>query len=203
MSKVSLVVHRHVEMNRGPYTKSSRHLKYAVQVNCWQQELCLSIGRRTEPAGAGIALAVCRLWQRLQAERRGCPSPSIARTYCPFEVNLLCHSIPRLFPAVCCSTAEKELFHVAEVRGRHSFLFQEHHKNCFESCCLGYWLCCDLQEVNAIPKMLISWRTGLKALAHKVEGDLNHMLTIDEIWHIVTAKDSSWHARTLPHRKVF
>lgn len=91
MSKVSLVVHRHFELNCGPYTKCSWHLKYAVQVNCWQEELCLSTGRRTEPAGVGIALANCKLWKRLQAELHGSPSPSIPHIYCPFEVNLLCH----------------------------------------------------------------------------------------------------------------
>lgn len=91
MSRVSLVVHRHVELNSGPYAKCSQHLKYAVQVNCWQQELCLSRCRRMEPAGVGIALAKCELWLRLQAELRGSPNPSIPRIHCPFEVNLFCH----------------------------------------------------------------------------------------------------------------
>lgn len=78
MSRVSLVVHKHFELNCGPYTKCSWHLKYAVQVNCWQQELYISTGR-IEPAGVGIALANCKLQKRLQAELRGSPSPTIPR----------------------------------------------------------------------------------------------------------------------------
>lgn len=91
MPRVSLLVHRHVELNCGPYAKRSQHLKYAVQVNCWQQELCLSRGRRMEPAGVGKALAKCELWLRLQAELCGSPSPSIPHIHCPFKVNLFYH----------------------------------------------------------------------------------------------------------------
>lgn len=68
MSQVSVVVHSHLELHPGPCTECSWHLKYAVQVNCWQQELFLSTGRRIEPAGVGIALASFKLRKRLQAE---------------------------------------------------------------------------------------------------------------------------------------
>lgn len=73
-----------------------------------------------------------------------------------------------------------------EVTGRQSLLVQEEHqiKNCLESyCCLGYWLsAATFKKSDAVPKMLISCKTGLKALARKVQGALkNHMLTMDSI----------------------
>lgn len=61
------------------------------------------------------------------------------------------------------------------------------------------------KKSHAVPKMLISGKTGLKALAHKVQGALKPYACngFNMSVCIVIAKDSSWHAGTLPRRRIF
>lgn len=102
-----------------------------------------------------------------------------------------------------------EFFHVPEVIGRQSLLVQEAHqiKNCLQSyCCLGYrFSAAAFKKSDAVPKMLISGKIGLKALAHKVQGALKPYAhnRFNMSICIVIAKDSSWHAGTLSRRKIF
>lgn len=180
MSKVSLVVPRHFELSCGPHTKCSWHLKYAVRVNCWQQELCIS------PAEGLSQLVLAQLlWTA------GCGTGRTSWFSRPISVprilegNLLCHREQKTIflddseLLECCSTARMEFLHVPEVIGRPSLLVQELQiKNYLESSCyLGYWLsAATLTKSDAVPKMLISCKTGLKA---RYKGHLNHMLTMN------------------------
>lgn len=96
-----------------------------------------------------------------------------------------------------------------EVIGRQSLLVQEEHqiKNYLKSyCCLGLCLsAATFKKSDAVPKMLISGKTGLKALAHKVQGALKPYAYngFNMPICIVAAKDSSWRAGTLSRRNIF
>lgn len=61
------------------------------------------------------------------------------------------------------------------------------------------------KKSHAVPKMLISGKTGLKALAHKVQGALKPYAynAFNMSVCIVIAKGSSWHAGSLSGRRIF